>query len=78
MNQRSFLTLNPIEKYMKSGTYLEYFCVKCGFHPMVEVTEDKEFERRARIAITDKIKKHIEKSPLTRDVFSSKLAKELI
>lgn len=63
---------------MKSGTYLEYFCARCGFHPMLEITENKEMERHARIILTDKIKKHIEKCPITRDVFSSKLAKDYL
>jgi hypothetical protein len=63
---------------MNSGIYLEYFCAICGYHPMVKINDNEEMERHAKIALTQKIKQHIEKCPLTRDVFSSKLAKEYL
>ena len=61
---------------MQSGTYMEYFCAPCGWHKSHLYT--KENEKSVKEILVSQIKNHTEKCPLSRDVFSSKTAKELL
>ncbi len=63
---------------MTPGNYLEYACAKCGFCSSIMLNGNKEHDKHCETILTEKVKSHIIKCPDTRDIFSSKLAKDFI
>ena len=40
-----------------SGTYIDYFCTECGWHPMVKLTDDNE-TKKAESYLTPLVEAH--------------------